>query len=66
MNKELWEKCVEFHGHECPGLAIGYKARLFNNIICEDCGESTAKHKIRIMDDKKVCGDCFKEYSRGF
>lgn len=21
-----WEKCVEFHGHECPGLAIGYKA----------------------------------------
>lgn len=20
-----WEKCVEFHGHECPGLAIGYK-----------------------------------------
>jgi Formylmethanofuran dehydrogenase subunit E len=174
MNKELWGKCVEFHGHECPGLAIGYKAseaakekmglsfskdeeivcvtendaccvdavqvitgcsigkgnliykdagkmafsffnrkngealrivlkpwnktgdrkkdmeymldapcdelfdfkkpnfnapekaRLFNSIICEGCGESTAEHKIRIMDGKKVCGDCFKEYSRGF
>jgi formylmethanofuran dehydrogenase subunit E len=174
MNKELWEKCVEFHGHECPGLAIGYKAseaakekmglsfskdeeivcvaendacgvdavqvitgcsigkgnliykaagkmafsffnrkngeairivlksfnrtgdrqkdmeymlnasceelfdfkrpnfnvpekaRLFKSIICESCGESTAEHKIRIMDGKKVCGDCFKEYSRGF
>ena len=26
MNKELWEKCVEFHGHECPGLAIGFRA----------------------------------------
>ena len=26
MNKELWKRCVEFHGHECPGLAIGYKA----------------------------------------
>ncbi|XCH79168.1 MAG: FmdE family protein [Candidatus Dehalobacter alkaniphilus] len=21
-----WEKAVEFHGHSCPGLAIGYKA----------------------------------------
>ncbi len=28
MCKELtpWEKAVEFHGHECPGLAIGVKA----------------------------------------
>lgn len=26
MNKELWNKCVDFHGHECPGLAIGYRA----------------------------------------
>ena len=28
MSKELWGKCVEFHGHECPGLAIGFKATL--------------------------------------
>ena len=26
MNKELWIRCVDFHGHECPGLAIGYRA----------------------------------------
>ncbi|AOY76220.1 FmdE family protein [Clostridium formicaceticum] len=26
MDEALWKKCVEFHGHECPGLAIGYKA----------------------------------------
>lgn len=26
MDKELWEKCVAFHGHECPGLAIGFRA----------------------------------------
>ena len=25
MDKELWNRCVEFHGHQCPGLAIGYK-----------------------------------------
>ena len=24
--KNNWEKCVEFHGHECPGLAIGVRA----------------------------------------
>ena len=21
-----WEKCVAFHGHECGGLSIGYRA----------------------------------------
>lgn len=26
MNKETWEKCVDFHGHHCPGLAIGVRA----------------------------------------
>ena len=29
LNKELWEKCVAFHGHECPGLSIGYRAALY-------------------------------------
>ncbi len=30
MQRELWEKCVEFHGHSCPGLAYGFQAvRLF-------------------------------------
>lgn len=24
----LWDKCVKFHGHECGGLTIGYKAAL--------------------------------------
>ena len=27
--KALWKKCVEFHGHECGGLTIGYKAALY-------------------------------------
>ena len=27
--KLLWEKCAEFHGHECGGLTIGYKAALY-------------------------------------
>ena len=24
-----WEKCIEFHGHSCGGLAIGYKAAMY-------------------------------------
>ncbi len=28
-NRAIWEKCVAFHGHECGGLAIGYKAALY-------------------------------------
>ena len=26
LETTLWEKVVAFHGHECPGLAIGFKA----------------------------------------
>ncbi|WFD10710.1 FmdE family protein [Tepidibacter hydrothermalis] len=26
--EKLWRKTVEFHGHECPGLAIGFQAAL--------------------------------------
>lgn len=29
INNELWKKCAEHHGHECPGLAIGYRASLY-------------------------------------
>lgn len=28
-NDELWNKCADFHGHVCGGLAIGYKAALY-------------------------------------
>lgn len=26
---ELWQKCIDFHGHTCGGLAIGYRAALY-------------------------------------
>ena len=26
MNQTMWDKARAFHGHECPGLAIGVKA----------------------------------------
>ena len=27
--KEAWTRCVAFHGHECGGLTIGFKAALY-------------------------------------
>ncbi|SMB79723.1 formylmethanofuran dehydrogenase subunit E [Desulfonispora thiosulfatigenes DSM 11270] len=41
-----WQRCVEFHGHECPGLAMGVKA-------CE-----AAREKMNITfskDEEVVC-----------
>ena len=29
MKKDLWEKCVSFHGHSCGGLAIGYQVSMY-------------------------------------
>ena len=26
LNRNDWQKCIEFHGHTCPGIAIGYRA----------------------------------------
>ncbi len=170
-NNDLWSKCIEFHGHECGGLAIGYKvsllasellemsfsddeelvcvaendacsvdavsvilgcsvgkgnllfrlrgkqafsffnrktgksvrlvlkdisktagdnrkefilnskphelflinepqfslpelAKIFKSMPCESCGENTAENYLRLQEDKKVCLDCFKSYSR--
>lgn len=27
-NKELFEKCLDFHGHLCPGLTLGFQAAM--------------------------------------
>ncbi len=34
-NKELWRRAVAFHGHECGGLTIGYKASLYAMALLE-------------------------------
>ena len=45
MNRKLWEDTVEFHGHECPGIAMGFK-------VCEG---AIAKMDIDTSKDKIVC-----------
>lgn len=44
MDKALWEKAVAFHGHECPGLAIGFKA----------CEAAAQKMGIGTSDDEQI------------
>jgi len=26
LSSELWSDCTSFHGHACPGIALGFKA----------------------------------------
>jgi len=49
-----------------PSYAFPVNARLFTSITCEMCGESATENKIRIHESKKVCLDCFPDYSRGW
>jgi len=44
MIKNDWERCVDFHGHSCPGLAIGYR-------VCEAARE---KLKLRFAQDEEL------------
>jgi len=46
MNREMWEKAVMFHGHECPGLAIGVRA---SQIVMEKFSVG------RAADEELVC-----------
>ena len=32
---KTWKDCAEFHGHECGGLTIGYKASLYATELLE-------------------------------
>ncbi|MFR7986599.1 FmdE family protein [Zhenpiania hominis] len=42
------------------------RARSLETIICEVCGEGAPETKIRIQEGKKVCLECFHDYSRGW
>ena len=49
-----------------PTFRLPETARIFTSVVGESCGESAPEHKMRLQDGKKVCLNCFKEYSRGW
>lgn len=53
-NKTNWEKAVEFHGHECPGLATGFRA---TELALEalGCDRSVDEELIAIVENN-ACG----------
>jgi len=73
-----WERCVDFHGHPRPGLAIGFRAceaarekmvlRFAKDevLVCAKCGEGMAENTGRMEDGQTVCLDCHAGYTRGW
>ncbi len=59
--KTAWQRCIDFHGHACPGLAIGYRAaeaaiRLFGftrsadeEIVCVTENDACGVDAIQVM-----------------
>lgn len=53
MDKTIWEKCVAFHGHECGGLTIGFKAALYA-IELLNLAPGDHKRGTCISDDEQI------------
>jgi formylmethanofuran dehydrogenase subunit E len=65
MNQETWNECVKFHGHECPGLAIGYRA---SEIAMERMGKifsADSDEKIVCVTENDACGVDAVQYLTG-
>ncbi len=50
LERDFWNRVAAFHGHECPGLAIGYKA--CEAVIAEFGLSRTA---LPVIDEELVC-----------
>ncbi len=54
MNQEAWKRAVAFHGHECPGLAIGVRA---SEIAMELLGVGESKdEELVCVTENDACG----------
>lgn len=53
-NLLLWNKCVAFHGHECGGLTIGYKAALYAIDLLELSFSSN--EQVVCISENDACG----------
>ena len=51
---KTWQDCVAFHGHECGGLTIGYKASLYAIRLLEL--EFSADEQVVCISDNDACG----------
>ncbi|MGB9802325.1 FmdE family protein [Desulfofundulus sp.] len=54
LEKSDWEKCVEFHGHSCPGLAVGYRAAKIG--LQELAGHRAEDEELVAVVENDACG----------
>lgn len=53
-NRALWKKAADFHGHECGGLTIGYKAVLYAMELLELT--SSTDEEVVCITENDACG----------
>ena len=54
MDQALWARCVAFHGHSCPGLAIGCRA---SELALELLGVTPARdEELVCISENDACG----------
>ncbi len=51
---KTWQDCVNFHGHECGGLTIGYKASLYAIELL--ALEFSADEQVVCISENDACG----------
>ncbi|HHX67907.1 MAG: FmdE family protein [Miniphocaeibacter sp.] len=56
----------ELFNYRYVNILIPEKARIFSSVTCEICNEQTSENNIRLQDGKKLCLDCYDDYSRGW
>ncbi len=49
-----------------PHYPLPKRASLFKAQKCTSCSETTAEHRLRLVDGKPFCLDCYDEYTRGW
>ena len=57
-----WDQFFEI---KTPREGIPEKARHFDTVVCDECGEGCREDKIRLSQGRRLCPDCFDPYDRG-
>lgn len=55
----LWDKCVEFHGHACPGLAYGVRASE-TALACLGIGRARDEEMLAIVENDSCSVDAIQ------
>lgn len=70
LNRDAWKSKIlstptnELFNFSEPTMELPERARIFNSVKCEICGEKAREDKIRLQNGKHVCLGCFNSYDR--